>query len=201
MSAQDSPHAAGPHPSGQEHTSKGPNPLRRGSDRFESWFRGFLILALLVGLPAAALGAGLMAYESSMRTVQAQTAERQEVTARLTSDGKGVSASSKQQVQVRWTDDNGTVRTATTLVKAGTPKGATVRVWVDRDGKITGPPNSELNARTTGWFVGGLAALGVAGGFFAVGAGMHHLLDRRRYGQWEAEWDLVEPLWSARFRR
>lgn len=201
MSAQDSPYASGPHPSRREPTSKGANPLRRASDRFESWFRGFLMLLFVLGLPVAALSAGLTAYESSMRTVQAQSAERQEVTARLTSDGKGGTVSGKQQVWVRWTDDKGTVRTATTLVKSGTPKGATVRVWVDRDGTITGPPNSELNARSTGWFVGGLAALGVAGGFFAAGAGMHHLLDRRRYAQWDAEWDLVEPLWSARFRR
>jgi hypothetical protein len=159
------------------------------------------MLVLVLGLPVAALSAGLTAYESSMRTVQAQSAQRQEVTARLTSNGKGVTTDGKQQARVRWTDDGGTVRTGTTLVKSGTPKGATVRVWVDRDGGLTTPPMSELNATTTGWFAGGMAAIGVGAGFYAARAGMRHVLDRRRYAQWDTEWDSVEPLWSARFRR
>ncbi|MDF3143650.1 MULTISPECIES: hypothetical protein [unclassified Streptomyces] len=201
MSAQDSPSASGPPLPHQEHTSKGANPLRRTSDRVESWFRRFLMLVFVLGLPVAAMGAGLTAYESSMRTVQTQSAQRQEVTARLTSDVKGEPEDAKQLAQVHWTDGNGRVRTGTALVQPGTPKGATMRVWVDRDGTITGPPMSALNARTTGWFVGGMAAGGVSAGFFAARAGMRHVLDRRRYAQWEAEWVLVEPLWSARFRR
>jgi hypothetical protein len=201
MSTQNSPHASGPLPPRQEHASKGANPLRRTSDRFESWFRGLLTLVLVLGLPMAALSAGLTAYESSMRTVHAQSADRHEVTARLTTNVKGVATDGKRQAQVRWTDDNGTVRTGTTLVKSGTPKGATVRAWVDRDGGLTSPPMSELNATTTGWFVGGMAAIGVVAGFYAARAGMRYVLDRRRYAQWDAEWDLVEPLWSARFRR
>ena len=201
MSAQESPQASGSPPPRQERASKGPNPLRRTSDRFESWFRRFLMLVLVLGLPVAALSAGLTAYESSMRTVQAQSAERHEVTARLMSTAKGVTTEGKQQAKVRWTDDNGTVRTGTTLVESGTAQGATVRVWVDRDGGLTSPPMSDLNATTTGWFVGGMAAIGVGAGFYAARAGMRRVLDRRRYAQWDTEWDLVEPLWSARFRR
>jgi hypothetical protein len=45
-----------------------------------------------------------------------------------------------------------------------------------------------------------MAAFGVAAGSYAVGAGMRLVLNRRRYAQWDAEWDLVEPRWSARFR-
>ncbi len=201
MSAQEQPSASGPPPPHQEHTPKGANPLRRTSDRIETWLLGFLMLGFVLGLPAAALGAGLTAYESSMRAVQTQSAQRQEVTARLTSDVKGNAEDAKRQAQVRWTDDNGTVRTGTTLVEPGTLKGSTVRVWVDRDGTLTGPPMSTLNATATGWLVGGMAAGGVTAGYFAARAGMRHVLDRRRYAQWEAEWVLVEPQWSARFRR
>lgn len=201
MSAPNPQHASGPLPPRQEHASKGANPLRRTSDRFESWFRGFVMLVLVLGLPVAAVSAGLTAYESSMRTAQAQSAERQEITARLTSNVKGVTTDGRQQAQVRWTDDNGTVRTGRTLVKSGTPKGATLRVWVDWNGTLTSAPMSKLNATATGWFVGGMAAIGVTAGLFAARAGMRHVLDRRRYAQWDAEWDLVEPVWSARFRR
>ncbi|WP_322722821.1 Rv1733c family protein [Streptomyces phyllanthi] len=201
MGAQDSPYASGSPPPRQEHTSKGANPLRRTSDRIESWFGGLLLLALVLGLPVAALSAGLTAYGASMRIVQAQAAERHEVTARLTTNLKGNTDAAKQQALVRWSDSDGTVRTGTTLVKSGTPQGATVRVWVDRDGSLTNPPMSALNARTSGWFAGGMAAAGVTAGFFAARAGMRHLLDRRRYARWDAEWDLLEPLWSGRFRR
>lgn len=201
MSAQDSPYASGPSPSRREPPPKGTNPLIRPSDRFETWIRRFLMLVLVLGLPAAALSAGLTAYESSIRTVQAQSAERQEVAARLTSDVKGVATDGKQRAQVRWTDDNGKVRTGTTLVKPGTPEGATLPVWLDREGTITSPPMTTLTARTNGWFVGGMAAVGVVGGLFALRAGTHRVLNRRRYAQWDTEWDLVEPLWSARFRR
>ncbi|MFJ8632381.1 hypothetical protein [Streptomyces sp. NPDC093568] len=201
MSAQNSPSASGPPPPHREHASKGANPLRRTSDKIESWLCGLLTLVFVLGLPAAALGAGLTAYGSSMRAVHTQSAQRQEVTARLTADVKGSAEDAKRQARVRWTDGNGTVRTGTTLVEPGTPRGTTLQVWVDRNGTLTGPPMSTLNARTTGWLVGGMAAACVTAGFFATRAGVRHLLDRGRYARWEAEWVLVEPLWSARFRK
>ncbi|MEH0416759.1 Rv1733c family protein [Streptomyces sp. B21-083] len=201
MSAQGSPYASGP-PSGRgDNVPKGANPLRRTSDRLECWLRRVLMVVLVVGLPAAAVSAGLASYEASMRTVRAQAAERHEVTARLTARVKSDDELAKRPAQVRWTDADGDVRTGAALVKPGTPKGATVRVWVTRDGTVTSPPVSTLNATTSGWMVGGMAAFGVAAGSYAARAGMRLVLDRRRYARWDAEWDLVEPQWSARFRR
>jgi hypothetical protein len=46
-----------------------------------------------------------------------------------------------------------------------------------------------------------MAALCVVAGFYAARAAMLLALDRRRYAQWDVEWDLVEPLCSERFRR
>ncbi|MEG3627891.1 Rv1733c family protein [Streptomyces poriticola] len=201
MSGQDSPHASGPRPPREPHGQRGPNPLRRPSDRFEEWFRRALYLVLVLGLPAAALGAGQNAYESSMRTAQSQAAERQEVTARLTSQAGDGGRGAQQPAEVRWTDAHGTVRTGTAVVEAGTDKGASVQVWVDRQGTVTGPPMTASEARTAGWFTGGMAAIGVVAGVHAARSGVRLVLDRRRYAQWEAEWDRVEPLWSARFGR
>ncbi|WP_327312710.1 Rv1733c family protein [Streptomyces sp. NBC_01235] len=200
MSARGSPHASGPPSRRGDHAPKGADSLRRTSDRCECWFRRVLVVVLLLGLPAAAGSAGLTAYEASMRTVRAQAAERHQVTARLTSTVKGDDWA-KRAAQVRWTDTNGVVRTGTALVKPGTSKGATVRVWVTRDGTVTGPPASTLNATTSGWMVGGMAAFGVAAGSCAAWAGVRRVLDRRRYARWDAEWLLVEPQWSARFHR
>ncbi|MFJ8942849.1 hypothetical protein ACIRG4_06105 [Streptomyces sp. NPDC102395] len=201
MSAQNAPHASGPPPPRPQRVPKRANPLRRTSDRFESWFRGLVTLLLVLGLPVAAISAGLTAYEASMRTVRIQSAERQEVTARVTADVKGDAADGKRQARVRWTSADGVVRTGTTLVESGTSKGAALQVWVDRDGSLTGAPMNELNATTTGWFVGAMAAAGVAAVFLVAKSGMRRLLDRRRYAQWDAEWNTVEPQWSARFRR
>ncbi|WP_324605817.1 MULTISPECIES: DUF3592 domain-containing protein [unclassified Streptomyces] len=174
--------------------------MRRPSDRFESWFRRFLMIVLVVGLPLAAIGAGLTAYESTMRTVHAQNAQRHEVTARLTSSVADDGEATRQPAQVRWAEENGTVRTGTTLVKPGTPQGATVRIWVDRDGTVTDRPVTAATAWSNGCFLGGMAAIGMFIGVYAVRAGVGLALDRRRYAQWDAEWDLLEPRWSERFR-
>ncbi|MFF9809852.1 hypothetical protein ACF1G5_32890 [Streptomyces coeruleorubidus] len=201
MSARGSPYTSGPPPPRKHHVVAGANPLRRRSDRFESWFRRFLMLILIVGVPLAAAGAGLAAYESTMRTVHVQTAQRHEVTARLTSSVAGDSGAARQPAQVRWTERNGTVMTGTTLVKPGMPEGATVKIWVDRDGTITVPPATATTAWSNGCFMGGMAAIGLVVGVYGVRAGAGRVLDRRRFAQWDAEWDLVEPQWSARFRR
>ncbi|MGW1274191.1 Rv1733c family protein [Streptomyces sp. NPDC002491] len=200
MDAQDSPDASGP-PSGHGGDApKGANSLRRTSDRFEHWFRRVLVVVLFVGLPTASVAAGLTSYEASMRTVRVQSAERHQVTARLTSAVNGGDWA-KRPAQVRWTDADGAARTGSALVRTGTPAGAAVRVWVDRNGTVTTAPTTTLNATTGGWLIGGMTAFGVAVGIHAAHAGVRRLLDRRRYAQWDAEWDLVEPRWSARFRR
>ncbi|MGW3151379.1 Rv1733c family protein [Streptomyces sp. NPDC001177] len=201
MSTHGSPSASGlpqPHKGNAPH---GTNPLRRTSDRFESWFGRVLMLVLLLGVPVAALSAGLTAYESSMRTVRAQIAERHEVAARVRSNVPGDDHVSKQPARIRWTEQSGVARTGTALVEPGTPKGATVRVWVNRDGAITSAPMNSVAAKANGWFVGAMAALGVVAGVHAARAAMRLALARRRYARWDTEWDLVEPLWSQRFRR
>ncbi|MDR6975964.1 hypothetical protein J2X68_002652 [Streptomyces sp. 3330] len=201
MSAQGSPYASGP-PSGRgDHKPGAANSLRRGSDRIECWFRRVLLVLLVLGLPAAAIGAGVTAYEASMRTVRTQAAERHQVTARLTSSVRQGDDWTKRPAQIRWTDTDGTVHTGAALVKPGTPKGAAVRVWVTKDGTVTTAPTSTLNATASGWLMGGMAAFGVAAASSAVWTGVRLVLDRRRYAQWDAEWEQVEPRWSARFRR
>ncbi|WP_086749293.1 Rv1733c family protein, partial [Streptomyces scabiei] len=165
MSAQGSPNPSSAHPPRQEHLAGGANPLRRTSDRIESWVLRFLMVVLLFGLPAASLSAGRTAYESNMDTVRAQAAERHQVTARLLSDAEGAGDGAEgalQPTRVRWTDNEGEERTGTALVKSGTAKGSTARIWLDREGAVAHPPMSAGNATATGWLVGGMAALAVA---------------------------------------
>ncbi|MFY1675855.1 MULTISPECIES: hypothetical protein [unclassified Streptomyces] len=198
MGASHPSHPTGPRPPGG---SGGPNPLRRGCDRFEDWFRRALYVLFVVGLPVAAITAGQASYDSSMSTVRSQSAEREAVTARVTERVPGDSRGAEYPAEVRWTDDRGEIRTATAMVQSGTAKGAEERVWVDREGAVTGPPMSAAEARTAGWFTGGLTALAVAVTASGLRAGVRVAVDRRRYARWASEWDRVEPLWSARFTR
>ncbi|MFF3890078.1 hypothetical protein [Streptomyces sp. NPDC001914] len=201
MNPQGSPYTSGPPSPRDEHASKRTNPLRRTSDVFEWWFRRLLLVVVAVGLPLAAYGAGMTAYGASMSTARAQAAQRHQITARLAEDVERNTYGAKQWAQARWTGAGGVVQTAVVQVKPGTSKGTAVRVWVDRNGTVTGPPASALNARTTGWAVGGAVAFGLAIGGYEVWAGTRMLLDRHRSRQWGIEWERAEPLWSARFRR
>ncbi|MFH9331970.1 hypothetical protein ACH4KU_23680 [Streptomyces althioticus] len=188
-------------PRPRHHVPKKSNPLRRRSDHLEAWISRLLLLILLLGLPAATLGTGLATYRSAMGTVRTQSAERHEVDARVVSAVRTVTATEEQRAQVRWIDDEGTTRTDNALVKPHTPNGATVRVWVTRDGAVTGPPMTENQAMTTSWFTGGAAATGFVAMIYVTRVGVRHKLDRERYALWDAEWERVEPLWAGRFRR
>ncbi|MFE7896855.1 hypothetical protein ACFU3E_04790 [Streptomyces sp. NPDC057424] len=178
--------------------------MTRRSDRVETWSSRVLLAVLVLGLPAASVSAGTAVHESTMRTVRAQAAERSQTTAQVTSapeSAPGSAANERQRVQLKWTDEDGRQRTGTAQVALDETAGSTVRVWVDREGNVTTPPMSASNAQVTGWLMGGMTAAGVYVGFLAARRGVRLALDRRRYAQWDAEWDRVEPLWSARFHR
>ncbi|KES09106.1 membrane protein [Streptomyces toyocaensis] len=200
MSTRSSPYASGPPPRGDQ-APEVRNPLIRTSDRVECWVRRALMVVLVVGLPLAGLLAGRAAQESSSHAARAQSAERQQVGARVLSVTGNPGQPAKERAQVRWTDSGGEVRTATALLSPGTAEGATVRVWVDRDGTVTRAPLTERQAVTNGWFVGSVTVIGGAAGVFMTRAGTRLVLDRRRYARWDAEWELVEPRWTGRFRR
>ncbi|MDW4911235.1 hypothetical protein RB628_39540 [Streptomyces sp. ADMS] len=204
MSAQDPPHASGPHRPDQRHPHEGANPLRRTTDRIEAWCSGFLLLALVLGLPIASVSAGMAAYGSALRVVQAQSAERHQVTARLTpapDAASGGVTDEKQKVLLSWVGEDGRQRTGTAYVTQDETEKSTLRIWVDREGTMQDPPMSEGDAMGTGWVIGGMTAIGVYVGFVAARKTLRLVLDRRRYARWDTEWDLVEPQWSARFRR
>ncbi|MEU8569590.1 hypothetical protein AB0C51_14715 [Streptomyces pathocidini] len=192
------PHHDHSHPYG-----RGGNPLRRPSDRAQRWLTGLLLVVLAGGVPAAAMSAGFAVHDSTLRTVQTQVAQRHQVTARLTQDPANAASQGSgddlRSAQVRWTEKDGAVRTGQARVSAGSSKGDTVRIWVDRQGRVTDAPMSSQAATANGWLAGGLAAGAVATFGLAAHAGLRIALDRRRYAQWEAEWEQVEPQWARRF--
>jgi hypothetical protein len=179
MSTQDSPQVFGPHQLCEEQTPGGANPLRRTSDRVEAGPSRFQLVMLVLGLPAASVSAGLAAYGSAMRTVEAQSAQRHRVTARLTSAPESAprsAADEKQKVQVSWTGEGGRQQTRTARVPLDKAVGSTARIWVDHSDRCA----YRLRRCTQG---------------------DESALDRRTYAQRDGEREPAEPLWSARFHR
>jgi hypothetical protein len=205
MSAQDPQFAPGPHGPRHGRRTHAADPLRRRSDRVEAWVSRLVLLLLVIGLPVAAVSVGLAVYSSQMRVVHTESAERHQVTARLTEDAAGPLMVSDgddfQRAPVRWTEEDGAQRAGTARVPPGTEAGETVRVWVSHDGAVARAPLSPGTAAANGWLAGGVTAGGVAAAVLAAQTGVRHVLDRRRYAQWDAEWQVVEPRWSARFRQ
>jgi hypothetical protein len=197
--------AFGPHPPLLGRPARGRNPLRRPTDRVQSWFTVLFLLVLVLGLPMAALSAGHAAYASQMRVVHAQEAARHQITARLAEaapGGPGQSDVTELRIaKVGWTGEDGARHTGVATVPGGADAGTEVRLWVGPDGNLAQPPASPSTARTMGWFTGTLTAAVVLAAAFAGRARVRQVLDRRRYARWEAEWKVVEPAWSGRNRR
>jgi hypothetical protein len=78
--------------------------------------------------------------------------------------------------------------------------GATVKVWLDRDGRVVDAPMTVLDAVV----LGTAAAVGIAivGGLvlWAAWLGLRRWLDHRNAADWARQWYRVEPEWSGRTR-
>jgi hypothetical protein len=177
------------------------NPLRRGSDRAETVVLGALLAAFLAAAPFAAHAAGSWAHASAVRDAQAQRASLRQVTATLVRAAPVLSSygsASDFAVEARWRAPDGRVRTGELLVTATAAAGRSTRIWVDRTGRLTGPPLSRdrVTGRVqlaVGVAVGGLAVLLIVAAWLARGG-----IDRRRMAAWDADWLANGPRWSPR---
>ena len=185
----------------------GPGPLRRASDRLECLARVLLVVTLATAIPIS-LAAATATYTQARAQATAQAADRHRVTARLLGDAPAPPReawssqeetwSDQEQATALWTDPAGREHRAPVPVSAGATAGATVVLWIDRDGNRTTRPLSDGDA--TDQAVGrGIVTLG---GLSVIAWGVYRsfrtLLDRSRSRRWAAEWAVVEPVWSRR---
>ncbi|MFI6409876.1 hypothetical protein [Streptomyces sp. NPDC050548] len=174
------------------------NELRRHSDAVEAWIvLGAWALATTAGAVAGVVGAQTLAAAQAR-----DAAERRPTTAVLLSTlpgGGGVGFDySRVKAKVRWTDAQGTVRTTTTEVKAGTDTGGTVPVWTDGHGHLVGePPNPSV---ATARVVAAGTGAGLAGGLFVLAGGrlIRLRVERRATDQWGEEWERADARWGRR---
>jgi hypothetical protein len=179
-----------------------PNSLRRASDRTESSIVMTLLLVFIVGAPLLGLLVGRAAYESSLRTEQAQAA-RHRVAARLTADSPvrvryvDRTSPSGTAAQARWTYA-GVVHTGPVPVRPGAKAGATVTISVDGAGRPVVRPRTRAETINRTVVLSSVAVISLGFGLWTTRLVVRAVFIRRRLADWDAAWSAFEPRWSGR---
>jgi hypothetical protein len=177
------------------------NSLARGNDKLESATLAFVVLfGLLLGPVMLVFGSIVHADMVTAGEQQART--RHPAVAVLTQDApdtevgeQGSTYSGKPMVPATWTKPDGTTGKGEVEAAYGLTVGAKVDVWLDQLGRVVERPVTEADAAADGLlaaFVGWVTVLALLTG---VQAGVHLLLNRRRYRAWDRQWERVEPGW------
>ncbi|MEU6017378.1 hypothetical protein ABZ826_26010 [Streptomyces sp. NPDC047515] len=127
------------------------------------------------------------------------------VEARLISDAgapaAAVVAQTTVRAPVRWTQPDGTERTAVVSVWAGSPAGTAVPIWITAQGVATSrAPTTPGAADASAWMTATGTFVVATGLFIAAWKSFTKLVDILRYRGWEKEWDEVEAGLSEQFR-
>jgi len=177
------------------------NPLRRGSDRAETVVLAALLAAFLAGAPFVAGAAGHWASMSATREAQAQRASLTQVTATIVRKApvwSGYGSGTGVFTQARWRAPDGRTMSGEVYATAGDLAGGTVRIWVDRDGRLARSPLTPDQVTGRIQFLAGAAVSGLATLLGVVGWLAHRSLNRRRLAGWDADWLATGPRWSPR---
>jgi hypothetical protein len=178
------------------------NPLRRASDRVETYLLAGLFAALAAAAPFAAQSASHAAYAGALSVQHAQLAARHLVRAQITQvvldPNDAYTLNTDEPAEATWTSATGTRNTGQVLAPVGSRKGSIVAVWTDAAGNLVSAPL--LISQVSG--DGQLAAFGaVAGlGVFYLGsaAAARLVLNRRRMAAWDAAWLVTAQAWNRR---
>lgn len=180
------------------------NPMARSCDRVRAALALLLIGLWILAVPVAAT-VGSMIWVNASATAAQENAERTKVTAELLADAPlpqmsahGVPISTPTIAAARWLSSNGIVQTGLVQVSSGQLAGDKISIWLDRSGAVTEAPlnPSDAAARAIVIGLGGWLAVGlVLGSLYCM---VRRQIDVRSRARWDAEWLLVEPLWSHR---
>lgn len=176
------------------------NPLRRTSDRVQTYLLAGLFVVAAALAPFAAQLASHGAYAAARSTERAQHASTHLVSAKLTEAARGTvtanGVSTEVAVQATWTSVSGAHRTGQVLAPAGAPDGGAVKVWTNADGDLASPPLQPSQ-------VAGQAGVAAVGAIVGVGllylcgtVIIRHVLHRRRMAAWENDWAVTAPAWN-----
>jgi hypothetical protein len=175
------------------------NPLRRTSDRVETYLLAGLFVVAAAGAPFAAEAAAHAAYTGALRTEQAQLATRHPVRAILAQPAGKSSAytlSTEVPVQASWTSVTGVKRAGPVLAEAGSPKGSALTIWTDAAGNLTSPPLQSSQVAGQGDVAALGAVVAVAALYLCETAIVRYVLNRRRMAAWDADWVVTAKAWN-----
>jgi hypothetical protein len=177
------------------------NPLRRTSDRVETYLLGGLLAASIAGAPFAAQAANHVTYAAMLRAEHAQQASRHQVRAELLQSAGNTSVNGYEfditvPVRARWTAVTGMPRTGELMAPEGDQRGTIVPVWTNSSGALVDPPlqPGQVAGQADLAAVGAVAGIGIL--YLCEAAIIRHVLNRRRMAAWEADWALTEPMWN-----
>jgi len=173
------------------------NPLRRTIDRVEAVVVAGLAVVFLAGAPLAAVAVGHYADHHASRTAAAQRAAWHQVPAKLLTTVPTSGYEDGATVSARWTAPDGGRRTGMIPAPTAAAAGATVMVWVDEAGRLTGPPLQPSLVPGQAMMAGIFAALVFAIIVVCAGLLAHVALDQRRLGAWGAQWRATGPQWTS----
>ena len=177
------------------------NPLRRGSDRWESVA---LLIAAVLALSAVpfVLRGGTAIERANLALAHEQAASTSQTTAVLVQDTPkttGLDAGMGQVTALgRWRAPNGAELTGQVPAVPGEKTGTPVRIWIDRSGKVSSQP---LSTDQAFWRSVLADVLIMFGWVCLLGCGLAVVrwrLNRRRYADWDADWRDTEPRWTQR---
>lgn len=176
------------------------NPLRRTSDRLETYLLSGAIVAAAAAAPFAVPAAAAAGHAAAARAQAAQEAARHQVSAvllqRAADAGNGYAPGSQVLVQAAWRAPDGTPRTGQVMAPAGATKGTSVLVWTGPAGNMTGAPLSDNQITGQADLAGASAAGALALLVLCEGVAIRRIMDRRRMAAWDADWSVTEPMWN-----
>ena len=172
------------------------NPLRRRWDRTEALILGGLLAAFVIGGTLAALIAGRWAYEGALHARHAELAASHQIPAVLLATASLQSAEYYASANAWWRAPDGTRHTGQVFAPAGSPAGTKVKVWVDAEGRLAGPPLQPSQVQGQGVLASVLAVMAVGTVLWGTGLAVHGVAEGRRMAAWDDEWQAFGPKWS-----
>jgi len=176
------------------------NPLRRRTDLVDGWLLPAVIIGFLLLGPLTATVAGVWAHSQNMAIQRADRSWHQvsavllePVPGPLFSDNGGNSW--LVWSPARWVAD-GRTRTGQVPAPAGSGAGTTVKVWINRAGKVQAPPLTAAGAGNRILIAVAFTLAGLSAMLTAAAVAARWVLDRKRIASWEAGWLSVGPQWS-----
>lgn len=182
------------------------NPLRRASDRAESWIRLGLLAAFLIAGPFTAMAAGHWMEDAGLREARTQAAAERQVHATFLRDDSAGGSLALHEVSVlawvpaRWAAPGGSRRTGEVVAVLPVRAGSTITIWTTATGQLARPPllRSQITGRATILVV--LTPVILALVLLGILRMTRRILDRRRLAGWAVAWSAIGPQWSDRYR-